>query len=192
MTDQEAKTRILEATVALLNEGVEPAKITVRQIASRANVGIGSINYYFQSRDQLLHQAVMRITGNIAAAWYEPAQHQSLDPATRLKRLFKESAVVLMRYRKFAELSIAYDLLHGDLQVPTLLLPLLREIFGSRKNEVELRLLAFQLIVSTQVAYLRSDALERYTGINFGDDAQRDAALEMLIDNLVGTGKQEG
>ena len=68
---------------------------------------------------------------------------------------------------------------------PTLLLPLLREIFGSDKAETELRLIAFQVIIFTQVAFLRSDRFRQYAGIDLFDDIQRDTAIDMLLDNLL-------
>ena len=53
-----AKDRIFQAAVDLLNEETNPDDITVRRIAERAGVGIGAVNYHFQSKDNLLNQAV--------------------------------------------------------------------------------------------------------------------------------------
>ena len=53
-TDLDAKTKIIHATKDFLDQGVDPDKITVRKIAEQAGVGVGLINYHFQTRDNLL------------------------------------------------------------------------------------------------------------------------------------------
>ena len=79
-----AKERILQAAIELL---AEFETITVRQIAERAEVGIGSINYHFQSKDNLLNEAVGRMMGDQAARWYEPLEEAliSLSPSSSFK-----------------------------------------------------------------------------------------------------------
>ncbi len=183
--DQEAKERILAATVALLNEEPVPDKITVRQIADRANVSIGAINYYFQSKEKLLSEAVGRIVGNEAARWYQPFLHPEVDALTRLRHLFKESARIIARYPKFVDLAISHALWHDEFNVPMLTVPLLREILGPDRTEVELRVLAFELLVSLQVAIVRAEAFQRYSGIDLLDERQRDLALDLFIDNVI-------
>lgn len=187
--DKESKERILTAAMALLNEVDDPAKITVRQIAERAQVGTGAINYHFQSKDNLINQAVSRIIEGTAANWYEPLQHQEIDAVTRLKRLIKDTARAVTRYDKFMRITISYGLLHGEMETSTLILPLLREIVGSAMSEKELRVLAFQLIVPTQVAYLQAEAFRRYAGVDLRDDDQRDMLLDMMVDHLITKGK---
>ena len=179
------KERILAATVALLNQVDDPDRITIRQIAERAGVGIGLINYHFRNRDNLLNEAVMSIVGDVAASWYDPAFHPEVDPETRLRNLLKESSRVVVQYPKFGRISIQYDLLQGEMLTPTLLLPLLREIFAAEKSETELRLIAFQVIIFTQVAFLRADRFRQFSGIDLFDEGQRNAALDLLLDNLL-------
>ena len=185
VTTLDPKERILTATIDILNEEASPEKITVRQIAERAGVSIGAINYHFQSKDNLLNEAVGRIIGDVAASWYQPFQPLDVDPLTRLRKLFKESAKIIVRYPKFVELTFSHALLHDDFGVPMLIVPLLREILGPNRSELELRLLAFELVVSMQVAVLRSEAFRRYSGIDLHDEVQREAALDILIDNIM-------
>ena len=54
----ETKEHILNAAVKLIQEGREPADITVRDIAAEADVQVGMINYYFRTKDELMYQAV--------------------------------------------------------------------------------------------------------------------------------------
>jgi TetR/AcrR family transcriptional regulator, regulator of cefoperazone and chloramphenicol sensitivity len=183
--DSDPKERILTATAAILKEQADPAEITVRQIADRAGVSLGAINYHFQSKDNLLNEAVGRIVGDLAAGWYQPLQHADVDPLTRLRRLFKESTSIVVRYPKFVEMTIAPLLLQGDFSVPMLIVPLLREILGPEQSELELRLRAFELVVALQVVGLRNEAFRRYSGVDLFNEAQRDAAVDILIDNVI-------
>jgi AcrR family transcriptional regulator len=183
--DLETKERLIQVTIELLDQVDDVNDITVRQIAERAEVGIGSINYHFQSKDNLLNEAVMRVVGDVAASWYQPFQHQEVDPVTRLRQLFKESSKIVALYPKLSQVSVSHALLQSDFDVASLIIPLLREIFGERKTETELRLISFQLVVSTQVAYMRADAFRRYSGIDVFDDMEREAVIDILVDNLI-------
>ncbi|MCA9618652.1 MAG: TetR/AcrR family transcriptional regulator [Myxococcales bacterium] len=46
--------RILAATLSLLTDQVEPKLPSLRAVAKRADVSLGTIQYYFDSKDQLL------------------------------------------------------------------------------------------------------------------------------------------
>lgn len=48
--DINAKDKIIKVTIDMLNEVGEPDKITIREIAKRAKVGVGLINYHFKQK----------------------------------------------------------------------------------------------------------------------------------------------
>lgn len=52
--DLNHKESLINTTMNLLKQGKTPSEITVREICSLSNVGIGSVNYYFQSKDELI------------------------------------------------------------------------------------------------------------------------------------------
>lgn len=185
MTEQEARERILQATIHLLNEGADPDKITVRQIAEQAEVGVGGINYHYQTRDNLLHEAVSAIMRHEAERWLELPAQPDMDPVEQLKVLFKETTRVSLRYPLLLKVLIEHTVQHGDTTVEMMVMPLLRQIFGDEKPELALRLIAFQLVVPMQVAYLWGDAFAHYAGVSLMDDEQRDALLGALVDNLI-------
>lgn len=184
--EPDAKERILQVTMDILNEVDDPSRITVRQIAERAGVGIGSINYHFQSKDNLLNEAVGQIMMVEAVRWFEPVTDTDIDPVTRLKMLFKETSRIAVRYAKLSQLTLAYTLQQGEFDVSSMTVPLMREIFGSTKSDLELRLLTAQLVVPMQAAFVRTEAFRRYAGIDLFNDAQRDQAIDIMVDNLVG------
>ncbi|MGF1506864.1 MAG: TetR/AcrR family transcriptional regulator [Anaerolineae bacterium] len=179
-----SKDRILEAAVRLIEVGTDAGTLTVRQIADEAGVAVGAINYHFQSKDNLLIQAVGQLVGAEANRWLDPAP--DAEPLERLRQIFKQTARVTAAYGTAGNLLVRQALLEGDFTSQRLILPLLREILGPDRPEAELRLLAFQLITPMQDAFVRPEAFAAYSGIDIFDEAQRDAAIDMLIDNLLG------
>ena len=186
MTDLELdpKKRILQATMELLNEQ-EPENITVRQIAERAQVGVGLINYHFQTKDNLLNEAVGGSMGEVALQWLQ-ANEQG-DPVEKLRNLLKGTSAIGVRFPAQLRVSISFELQHGDFSVAQMLIPILREIFGMTKTEKELRVLAFQIITPLQVASLRNDTFRSFSGIDLFNDEQRNSTIDMLIDNILTT-----
>ena len=182
----DARARLLQATIEILNEEDDPSGITVRQIAERAGVALGSINYYFQSKDNLLYEAVSGQMTSEAARWFSPAaQDTGLDPVTRLKQLLKETSRIGIRYPKLMRIMVEHDLQHGEMEVPLMLMPLLHEISGGRRSEFELRLVALQLITTLQVMFLRAGTFRLYAGIDVMDDQQRDRGIDLMVDLAV-------
>lgn len=191
MSEQDMKKRILEATVEILRETSSPSRITVRQIAKRADVSIGSINYNFGSKDALIADAVWQMIGVSAADWYTPDMNPDLDPITRLRRMLKEG----MRLASSYETNMRIGLLHvfetGNMQAKTLILPLLREIMGKHMHDVELRMLAFQLIGSVELAFLNLVQLSTFLGLDPSDEATLDTIIDIIVDNLIHDNQRE-
>jgi AcrR family transcriptional regulator len=181
----EAKERILQRTMEMLNGVEDVDTITMRQIAERAQVGIGLINYHFQSKDNLFNEAVGRLMGDQAARWYEPFDREEVDPVSRLKMLLIETANIAFRYEKLSHITVSHALLQGNMEPAQLILPLLRDIFGGTKDETELRLIAFQLITTMQVIFLRASAFRLYSGIDIYDEVQRNRSIETIVANII-------
>jgi AcrR family transcriptional regulator len=66
MNDQDARNRIIKAAIEILDEVTDVDKITVRQVAERANVGTGLINYHFKTKNNLLSLAVGDVMAQMA------------------------------------------------------------------------------------------------------------------------------
>jgi AcrR family transcriptional regulator len=186
MTEEQLdpKKRILQAAIALLNEQ-EPESITIRKIAERAGVGIGLINYHFQSKDRLLNEAVGGSMAEATSRWLNANEDEYPDPVLRLKNLLKETSSIGARFPALLRIAISYELQHGTFAVPQLILPILREIFGPVKKEKELRLLAFQLVTAMQVAAFRNEAFGNYIGIDLFNEEQRNRTIDILVESIL-------
>lgn len=186
MTQSEARERILSATTALLmQEDSDPEHITIREIARQAGVGIGLINYHFQSKENLLKQAIDSLTGTIADQWQAMLDPTLSDPVQRLKALLKANAAVGVDNIRLARLSILSELLYGDLEVPLIILPVLKEIFGRGTDDQEIRVIAFMLVTSLQVMLVRERTFRKYAGINIYDPQQREHLIDFIVDHLM-------
>jgi AcrR family transcriptional regulator len=186
MSDRELKDRILAATVAILRETTEPSRITVRQIAERAEVSIGSINYNFGSKDALLADAVWQMIGISAADWYTPDMNPDVDPAIRLRQMFKAGMRLALTYEQNMRIGLLHVFETGDMQAKTLILPLLREIVGPDIRGIELRILAFQLVGTVELAFLNRVQLGEFLGVDPADETTLDTLIDLIVDNLIG------
>jgi len=183
MDDKDSRDRILKAAEEILAEVSEVEKITVRQIAERANVGIGLINYHFKSKDNLLSIAVGDAMAKMAVNFTKP--NSSLKPARRLKVMLKELFSYAENYEKLMQFSLTHSILNGEMEAELFLIPILKEIFGDKKDEMQLRIIAMQILLPLQAAGVDPSSFRVYSGIDLKSDEQRNDLIDTLVDNLV-------
>jgi AcrR family transcriptional regulator len=187
MTDElDPKQRILQAVIALLGEAPDPETITVRQIARRADVGIGLINYHFGSKEALLNEAIgtlMREEAGLDAPAL-PADAGGA-PVERMRTLLKQTTKVALRFPSLGRTLAKYALLGGDYGAERTLLPLLREHFGGALSEPEIRVTAIQIVAPLQVMAVRAEDVEVFAGLDLLDEAVADQVIDRLVDNVL-------
>lgn len=183
--DQEARDRIIKAAAEMLNEVADVDKITVRQIAERAGVGTGLINYHFKSKDNLLGIVVGDLMAKMAAGFSSSGDNSDLEPKEKVRRMLKSLYSFAESYEKLIRFLLTHSILSGDMSAPLFLVPLLREVFEGRKDEVELRIIALQILLPIQVTSLNASTFHFYSGMDLRNEVQRDNFIDMLIDNLV-------
>lgn len=182
--DQDARNRIIKAVTEIFDEDGDIGKITVRKVAERANVGVGLINYHFKTKDDLLGIAIGDLMVKMASGFVTPG-NSDLEPIPKLKKMLKELYGFAEKYEKLLQFTITHGLLNGDLKAPLFLVPVLREIFGGRKDEINLRIIALQIILPIQVTSLCPPAFLFYSGIDLRNESQRNNFIDTLVDNLV-------
>lgn len=184
-SDQDAKERIIKAAAEILDEVNDIEKITVRQIAQRANVGIGLINYHFRSKDNLFGMVVGKMMAEKAAGFITPGNYSNLEPVAKLKAMLKELYSLGSQYEKLNQFTIMKGIQNGDIQTQLFIIPVLREIFGNSADEMQLRIIAMQIILPIQVTALCPSSFKIYSGIELHNEIQRNIFIDNLIDNLV-------
>jgi AcrR family transcriptional regulator len=182
------KERILTAALDLLGEGKDPESISMREIASRANVGLGLINYHFQSKENLFYQAVGQLLVQVADQWKFQASLDDESPTARLRTLLKETSQISVRNPRITRILVSHELTHNSLGVAQYLLPYMRVILGHQRGETAARAAAFSLMSAIQVAFANPDAVRTYFGIEIENDHQREELLDTLIDQFIPIG----
>jgi AcrR family transcriptional regulator len=187
MNDElDPKGRILQATINLLNETPDPDTITVRDIAGRAEVGVGLINYHFGSKEALLDEAIGALMRE-AAGLDAPAllADAEADPIERVRAVLKQTTRVGLRFPKLARLLARHALLGGDYGAERSLLPLLREHFAGALSEPEIRVTAMQIVAPLQAMAVRAEDVEVFAGLDVFDEAVMDQVIDRLVDNVL-------
>jgi len=182
--EQDARQSIIDTTKAILEEVDDVQKITVRQIAERAGVGIGLINYHFKSKDNLLSIAIGEVMSKTIWSFTKTDDYSNLEPVAKLKMMMKELYVLAGSNEKLIRFILSREVLEGNMQTPLHLIPLLKEIFGNKKDDMQLRIIALQMLHPIQVTVLNIDAFHMYSGIDLYNTEQRTRFIDMLIDNL--------
>jgi AcrR family transcriptional regulator len=202
-SEMDPRERILLAAVELLQDDRHAGQVTVRQIAARAGVGGGLINYHFQNKQNLLNMAFGRILqeqvqavpdlrqafGRILQKQVQPGldpRQANAPPLARLKLLAHQAGKIALAQPGLARIGIEYALLQGRFETAQLILPILRDHFGSRKTELELRALALALLSALLVAFLRLDEVTAFMGYDPRDPSDLAALSDLVIDQILG------
>ena len=187
--ESETRERIIQATIELLEEEANVEKITVRGVAQRANVGIGLINYHFHTRDNLLSIAIGSVMAKMATDLGENETIDNEDPSSRIRTMLKSLYSFAEKHEKLIQFLLTHGIVNGDMDAALYLVPMLREVFGNRKDEMQLRIIALQILLPIQVASINPPAFYRFAGVDLHQVKQREIYIDTLIDNLIGQGK---
>lgn len=183
--DQDARNRIIKATKEIIDETGSIDQITVRQIAERANVGVGLINYHYKSKDNLLGTVVSEEMAIMAGGFLKTGSDPGMDPVRKMKVMLKDLFSYGEKHKDHLKYIVTQSILNGDMQAQLTLVPILREIFGEQKDEINLRIIAMQILLPLQVTALSPQAFHFYSGIDLFDETQRNKFIDILVDNLV-------
>lgn len=180
----DAKQRLLDTMVQLLMEKKDVNKITTRQIAALANVNSALINYYYQSKENLVYKAVEICMENIAKMLFDE-ELQDQIPTVRLKSMVRAFSTFCFDNYYLSEIAISNELKNGSINTSGMIVPLLKEIFQETKTEIELKLIALQIIVPLQVIFLNRDVYKIYLSKDMQDVKTRNELLDQIIDNVL-------
>ncbi len=183
--EQATQQLIIDTAKAMLEETEDIDKITVRQIAQRADVGIGLINYHFKSKDNLLSIAIGDTMAKIILDFSKSDSYGELSPIEKLKAMLKELYALSDKKEKLMRFILSSDMINGNMQTPLHLIPLLKQIFEDKKDDMGLRILALQILYPIQVTGLNRDRFYMYSGIDLSDKEQRNRFIDNLINNLI-------
>jgi len=178
-----AKEKIFQAALELISTEENSGSITTRQIAGMANVNLALINYYYQSKENLLSQAAGYKMGDIIDQVLERS-NTDVDAATKIKKLLATTADFSFKHNELFKIAVTGELKEGCKNSCALIIPLLKEIF-SNKNEAELRTIALQLILPFHYIVLYPERYGDYLNTDFFDEQQRTRIINQMTDNIL-------
>ena len=187
MKNTDVKDKIIDATTKLIEECESIENVTIRDIASMAGVGIGLINYHFQTKENLINLCVQKIIGNIINRFDSIYNSLTLEPLDKLRFLAKSTCSFLVLNQGISRASILSDLFAGNSadntsQTIKAYLPVVREIYGDTKTHEEIYICTHILITTLQSAFLRRDVLMQNVELDFFDATQRERYIDMLVE----------
>lgn len=185
MKNDEVKERLISAAVELLQEAKKPEKVTTRQIAERAETNLAMINYYFESKDQLLTMAVGKIIEESANRFQSDAD-MAFSPRQRLQKMLYALCEEVVQYERYTKVYIPYLMLEDEISAPLYIVPILREYFDGKKTELECKVIAYEMVSFLQLVFFRSDAFFKYAGANLHDENMIKQLLDMQLNLFLG------
>jgi AcrR family transcriptional regulator len=179
----DAKERIMNTVVELMMEQKDVSKISNRELAAMANVNSALINYYYQSKENLLNQAVSICMTKMAEHLLDDDETTE-EPVQRLKNMLRSISVFAVNYRFLSEIAINGEMKSGNLNTVHAILPLLQEIFVG-KSDFELRLKALQVIIPMQVMLLNAAEYKKSINTDILNMENSLKLLDTLVDNII-------
>lgn len=181
---------IINAAIQLIREHGDMAKVTVREICGRANVGAGLINYHFQTKEHLIDLCVQKIIGGVIGGFNALEQSLSLSPLDKIRYLLKLNFKFLVENPGISRVSILSDLTGGtgednSAQVHAVYFKFLRRLYGSEKSDAEISAIVRAIVATVQVSFLRMRAIRDGEGLDLSNEAARDAFLDRVIDRIL-------
>ena len=177
------KERILNTVVAMILENQDVEHITVRDIAAKSKVNIAMINYYFESKEKLIYEAV-----DVCLSTFTRDIKLNLDNSMssreKIKKMIIDIADFSFKTNYLSKISFKKDLDEGSINTAQIILPALKKIFPDDKV-TDLKILALQLIVPIQVLYLNYEKYNSYLYINLESKEERDLILLEMIDKFI-------
>ncbi len=178
------KNRIIEVTTELIEQYDGNIKdTTARMIATKANVGLGLINYHFGSKEKLITECVQRIIGKVVQEFHMTKQYE-----TDKERLTACAAYVfnfLFEHSAISRVSILGDFQNYTGNCNSVLT---QQGFSlSFKNNIsneDKSMFVFILTAAMQVAFLGSETIKQLLGYDFTKTGDRAAYIGKLVDFL--------
>lgn len=105
-------------------------------------------------------------------------------PSERVRAILKQTSRVGLRFPKLTRMLVRRALQAGDYGPERILLPLLREHFGTQLSEPEIQVTAIQIVAPLQAMAARPQDVEKFTGLNLTDEAVVGRVIDRLVDNI--------
>lgn len=182
---ENTKEKIISITKTLIKEKEDPDKITMREIAEKANVGLGLINYYFKNKDNLIGIAVDKTMQELGLELISPKMFKEKDPVDRFINIIKNVSDYAVNYPEIFKASIKNELINGNFDLERSFIKIFKEIYGNKKTELEIKLKSIQIISFFQSILVKDVEFRKFTNIDIYNKKERDELSEQVIKSIL-------
>lgn len=188
-----SKTRdhIIETTAQLLKEhGGDARKITSRLIAERAGIGLGTINYFFGNKEQLITECIQRDINKMLAGFAPEitdfTKDDGLTDKARLISWASQTFDFLFENQAISTISILSDMEKYSADSNSVYTQK-GFAFAIRNNQREetKRLLAFMLVSAMQAAFLARNSAKDILGYDLYSKTERNLFICDIVSMLL-------
>jgi len=181
--NEKIKNRIIEITTELLKEyNGDTKKITSRLIAERSDIGLGSINYFFGSKENLVTECIQRIINKILVGFTPDmtdfTKPDGLSDKTRLISWACQTFDFLFENQAIANISIINDMQNYSANSNSVYTQKgFAFAIRSNQNEETKKLLVFILVSAIQTAFLAKNVSKEILGYDLYSKTERDSFI---------------
>ncbi|NLM19412.1 MAG: TetR/AcrR family transcriptional regulator [Clostridiaceae bacterium] len=167
------KEKIIETTILLIktSDGLVE-NITIREIAQKADVAVGLINYHFGSKNRLIEICVQRIISQVMKTFSgienseknQPASHQNKSDMTSF---ITSVFTFLLNNPEISKISMLADLTQPNAESnSSVSYKAIFKALPATEQENVRKLKAFMLLASIQSAFLNRQIIDQLLGFN--------------------------
>ena len=199
MSDNEKiKKHIIEITTELLNRyNGDTKKLTSRLIAEKADIGLGSINYFFGSKEKLITECIQRIINKMlkgfASDLTDLPKTDGLTDKDRLISWASQTFNFLFENQAIAGISILNDMQNYSADTNSVYTQkgFAFALKGNKSGETK-KLLVFILVSAMQAAFLAKNDAKEIIGYDLYSKPERDRFILNTVTMLLkGTDSKE-
>ncbi len=185
------KERIMNVALQLIEqEGVQ--SITVRKIASMAEVNVAAVNYHFGSKDTLINET-LKYMGEKFDRVFSYLMEKEFSPEVRLRSFLTSYFEIAINYPDIAKNFITKNInssptrkQYAEFVKNEGLQELVKTVCEIRTSDdhESLLLRTFQMMSSLALPIVLNEAVKEILGIDFGQEEVRMQYIDILVQNI--------
>jgi TetR/AcrR family transcriptional regulator, regulator of cefoperazone and chloramphenicol sensitivity len=188
----QTKDKIIHATLHLITEEGDINNLSVRRIAKIAGVNFSTINYYFQTKDNLIRKSIEIAVNKVISRWIDLNKSLDMEPLKKLRLLMKNTGDYYAKHPNVMKIALMNTFIqeqeYGNLQyfIDAALIPLLCEICPE-KSRIDIQMTIEIVFFSFPNAFLHFMFHPDKSSLNFFIKEEREAYLDKFVDVLIFT-----